>query len=766
MLSFESVRFTEHLTPHLPRRSSSPGMTTTSQLPGESDDSCDVLTRCLETFLHEWEAGGGVPQIADHLPPGPDRIRRMVLVELIKVDLEYRCQSDSGVLRLEEYLAEYPELDQPDGMPAELIHEEYVIRNRSLDETISVSDCVARFPGQADAIRRLFDLNQRHPEQSDGSRIEHSWKAGDRVGDFYLMSVLGAGSFGSVFLARQESMQRLVALKISADKGTEAQTLAQLDHPNIVRVYDQVRLQDEQVRLLYMQFVSGGTLHSVVKAARDSSDRTGAVLAECISDALSATGLMSSADISLKNGLESRSWAEVTCQLGIELAQALHYAHEQGILHRDVKPANVLLEANGSARLADFNISFSSAVEGDTAAASFGGSLAYMSPEQLDAFHPDHDTRPDDLDPRCDIYSLGILLWELMYGERPFVDPTDTPDLKVLLDRMSQERRVGPPPTPPAPADATEEMLQAILLRCLQPHREDRYQTASELAQELALCQQPRVARLIRGSHSGWRKLALSWPIVALLLTAIAPHGIAAVFNYFYNDTKLIQAMAELERQRFDRLVPPVNFVAFLIGIGGTIAYSMPVIRGIRAVRGGENSAHTEARLRSLQLSRFVTILGVSEWTVAGLTYPLALHDLLSLVGEVHFFGSFLICGLLAAAYPFFLTATLSIRSFVPALLQHDRLTMRDMQRLQKLADQSGWSLYLAGGVPAVAMMILLLTTTTDDGFSTFVLQALSLLGAAGFAILLSLSRSLEADIEALKEAYRLPNGAGSSPGA
>ncbi len=739
-------------------------MTTSSESPGRSDDSCDVLTGCLEAFLHEWETNGYGPRLADHLPTAPAPLRRMVLIELIKVDLEYRCQSEGPVLRLEDYLEEYPELGQPDGMPVELIHEESLLRRRCLDESIDLSACVARFPAQEDGIRRLFQLHPSRSEESSATRIAETYQPGDRIGDFYLMSILGTGSFGSVFLARQESMQRLVALKVSGDTGTEAQTLAQLDHPSIVRVYDQVRLEDEQLRLLYMQFVSGGTLQSVVKAARQTPVKDGRVVARCIGKAVEATGLMSSADISLKNGLESKPWPEVVCQLGIELAQALHYAHEQGILHRDVKPANVLLEANGSARLADFNISFSSAVEGDSAAASFGGSLAYMSPEQLDAFHPQHETQPDDLDARSDVYSLGILLWELMYGERPFPDDTSQPDLKTLLEQMSSRRRLGPAEVPQAAADATEDLLQAVLLRCLQPDPEKRFQSASAVADELALCQQPRVARLIRSSRSGWRKVAAAWPLAAVLFTAISPHGIAAWFNYDYNETKLILTLTEKAQQaHFYDLVIVINVVAFSIGFGACIAYSMPVVKAIRQIRAGNRESHTDARLRSLLLSRFVTILGVTEWTIAGIAYPLAMMDRISDVARIHFFGSLLICGLLAAAYPFFLTATLTMRCYVPILLQHDRLTPKDMTRLDKLASQSGWSLYLAGGVPAVAILLLLLTSNTSDPHSTFVLLSLSLLGALGFAFLLSLSRTLEADIEALRQAYRRTETKGST---
>ena len=139
---------------------------------------------------------------------------------------------------------------------------------------------------------------------------------GDHLGDFYLMSTLGTGAFGSVFLARQESMQRMVALKISGDKGTEGQTLAQLDHPNIVRVYDQTRLPEQNLRLLYMQFAAGGTLQAVVRASQSQAKKTGAIVKQCVAQSLNQTGVLSPEDVPLKAGLADKSWAEVTCQLG------------------------------------------------------------------------------------------------------------------------------------------------------------------------------------------------------------------------------------------------------------------------------------------------------------------------------------------------------------------------------------------------------------------------------------------------------------------
>ncbi len=739
-----------------------------SEIHPGNDDRWDELAEYLEAFLQQWEDLGYGPCLSDHLPPVDDLLRRDVLIELIKVDLEYRHESGGPVLRLEDYSEEHPELEQPGGMPFDLIREECHVRRQSTGQEIDVDELLDRFPDKSEEIRRHFSSNDVNNQSKTGSQLSETYKPGDRVGDFYLMSALGIGAFGSVYLARQESMQRLVALKVSGDTGTEAQTLAQLEHPNIVRVYDQVRLPDQDLRLLYMQFVAGGTLQAVVKASKSAERKSGDIVAKCVAAALDHTGVASSQHVSLKNGLAEKSWSEVTCHLGMELAQALHYAHGQGILHRDVKPANVLIEANGSARLADFNISFGSAIEGDNAEASFGGSLAYMSPEQLAACDSSTGTRPSDLDGRSDVFSLGVLLWELMYGQRPFADEPVAGDWVATLDGMIALRKQGPPEAFESSATATDALLYSILRRCMAPDPTDRFQTAGELARELSLCLQPRVARLIAHCETGWRRVALAWPMLAFLCAAIAPHVFAAFFNFFYNETKIVYKLShdqqdpelgQRQRAAFETLVIVINAIAFSAAFAICIGYCYPVRQAIRQIRAGGRGSLRAARIRSLQLSRFVTILGITEWCIAGMAYPVSLYFItggLDDVAPFYFFGSLFICGLLAAAYPFFLTATLTIQVFVPALLRSDHLTAEDIIRLSALSNQSVWSLYLAGGVPAVGMMILVATNEGDDTVGDLTLRVLSVLGAIGFAFVLRLSRSLQSDIEALQDAYRL----------
>ena len=181
------------------------------------------------------------------------------------------------------------------------------------------------------------------------------------------------------------------------------------------------------------------------------------------------------------------------------MAAALDYAHGLGILHRDVKPANVLLTGEGSPKLADFNVSFSSKVEGATPAAYFGGSLAYMSPEQLEASNPNHERNAEELDGRSDLFSLAVMLWELLTGVRPFGDEHIEGTWTETLERLTERRLAGVPQKSidALPRDLPSGMKE-VLVGCLSPYAIDRPANGAVLARRLELCLQPRAQKLFR----------------------------------------------------------------------------------------------------------------------------------------------------------------------------------------------------------------------------------------------------------------------------
>ncbi len=668
----------------------------------DDGNALELLSQKVEALESAWDTSSTPPDLEQFLPEHPVALRHRVLCALVKVDLAYRWKTDEHRWTLEHYVNRFPELAEAGQVPHAILNEEYQIRRR-VGDTIPVDDLARRFPAQAAELERLLGVERGGvspapmpmpvPEHRAESRAD-DLQPGQRVDDFELIVALGKGAFGTVFLARQVSMQRMVALKVTADRGTEPQTLAMLDHPNVVRVYDQRQLTGQPLRLLYMQYVPGGTLQAVVDRVRrtPSRDRRGKLLIETIDDRLDARGELPPGDSPLRAQLSQGSWPEAVCWVGARLAYALEYAHQRGVLHRDVKPANVLLAADGSPKLADFNISFCTEVEGDTPTAYFGGSLAYMSPEQLEATHPSHPRTPNELDGRSDVYSLAVLLWELLTGSRPFIDESGADGWTKSLDGMIDRRKagVGQSARTMIPADCPRGLVE-VLSRCLEPDRDRRYRMAQEAARQLELCLEPEVQRLLRPSADSWINWCRQRPMSALFAAALLPNIVCTVLNIGFNFAQWIR---ELERHLpeavpiFYEAVVWVNPVLYTFSIALILYLAWPVVRLVRSRHRSleiDPAALPKARARCVWIADFIAWNALTLWTLSGLVFPVWIHQrLLDHMGEqalaatgfdfrqfyVSFFASQLLSGIVSSMLTFFLLAVLCIRGMYPVLVE------------------------------------------------------------------------------------------------
>ncbi|WP_431956268.1 serine/threonine-protein kinase [Nocardia lijiangensis] len=636
-------------------------------------------------------------------------------------------------------------------------------RGRGVNPTAEAAR-TADLTGTATAIGTTMGTGPGRLDPLD--RIE----IGQRIDDFDLLTGLGSGAFARVFLARQRSMQRLVAVKISADHGTEPQTLAQLDHDYIVRVFDQ-RLLDagetsgaaRRLRLLYMQFLPGGTLLGVLRWVRATppEERSGQLLLDAVDAAMEEKGEIRPTDSSVRAEIAALSWPETVAWLGRRLAEALDYASAHGVLHRDVKPANVLLTAEAVPKLADFNISFSRNVEGTSPVAYFGGSLAYMSPEQLEACHPGRDRSAADLDTRSDIFGLGVVLWELLTGAKPFDDTTagagergDDTTLEAMLERRSVGVDAAALERVPKNCPAA---LRRVLLTCLEPERSERWSSGATLAKQLDLCLDERARGLVDPKPGSWRERLQPYIIPVLIVAIAVPNMLASLYNIQHNQNLIVDRMTEEAQRTFLIITGAVNAIFFPIGFI-TIIYSaryvLSVTKGLRKGRRYDPDMLRRARTDTLRLGETAVAIPFLLWVLAALTFPVAMQ--LSTGGipahaVVHFMASLVVCGAIAGSYPFFLATFYMIRSIYPIFLKHGDISVEDADRLRRLDRRCNGYLAIAASVPLLAVAGVTFLPAGDIPQVIVAVRVLCAGAIIAFVGSYLLFRSLEADLRALE---------------
>ncbi|MFQ6331831.1 hypothetical protein ACLMAL_37730 [Nocardia sp. CWNU-33] len=204
--------------------------------PDRSPNISRGVAEVVERFAEAWRASDTPPDLPAYLPDSP-AIRRVSLIELIKVDLANRWMRGAEPKRLSQYVEDLPELGTWP-LPPDLIYEEFHVRRRA-GSSVEVAEYTAAYPEQADQLSEMLATDDYRSTLVAGAAEPANLddiEVGQKIDDFDLMGGLGRGAFARVFLARQRTMQRLVAVKISQDKSAEPQTLAQLDHDYIVHV--------------------------------------------------------------------------------------------------------------------------------------------------------------------------------------------------------------------------------------------------------------------------------------------------------------------------------------------------------------------------------------------------------------------------------------------------------------------------------------------------------------------------------------------------
>lgn len=373
-------------------------------------------------------------------------------------------------------LRDHPEFAPNRSLVLDLIYDEYCFRTMS-GEAIHAEEFANTFPSYKESVLRLIEVHHYFDCLPSQTRVGLWPEPGDVLAGFHLIECLGEGGAGKAYLAEDLSLaSRLVVIKLSRLGCAEAEIMAKLRHAQIIPIHTVQTLPDRGLSVLCMPYLGRATLADLIAAlfSRGRPERAAEIAS--LLQRLNVDERIPSAN----DRLQTRGrYIDAVIELGAQIAAALAHAHALEISHGDIKPSNILIGFDGKPMLMDFNLS---ADKGDPAY--LGGTLAYMPPEQLVAFTGERACLNSGQRLRGDVFSLGVVLYELLTGALPFPQsnkPKSTAQAALQLLALQCDGCV------PIAAHNPEidSSLAKFVERCLSADLHNRPADAEEVFQEL-----------------------------------------------------------------------------------------------------------------------------------------------------------------------------------------------------------------------------------------------------------------------------------------